>query len=335
MVFNFSETTRPQLYRFSFIDKMIKAGGYPNSRDLAERLEVSRRTILRDVEFLKDSLQAPLKYCPRQRGYYYTEAGYSLGLLKFTEGEILALFLGHNLLTKCKGTPYEHTIVSAFKKICLSLQETVNIDFGQLSDYISFDLDPFRGEEKRIANLFSIIGGAIKENRTIKIVHYSIARDICQERLVDPYQIRFYREAWYLIGFCKLRNEIRIFALDRIRTLTVTEDIFVMNKGYNSKDYIGDAFQMFKGPETYQVKIWFSPEQARWIKEKVWHPTQEIVDNKDGSVIFYMRTSGLFQVKRWILSFGPDAKVLAPEKLLSAVSDELNAASSLYLNQNK
>jgi predicted DNA-binding transcriptional regulator YafY len=48
-----------------------------------------------------------------------------------------------------------------------------------------------------------------------------------------------------------------------------------------------------------------------------------------------MRTSGLFQVKRWILSFGPDAKVLAPEKLLSAVSDELNAASSLYLNQNK
>lgn len=327
---DFAGTTRPQLFRFSYIDKMIRAGRYPNSRDLAERLEVSRRTISRDVEFLKDSLQAPLEYCPRHRGYYYTEAGYSLGFLKFTEGEILSLFLGHSLLTKCKGTPYEQTIVSAFKKICLSLQETINIDFGQLSDHISFDLDPLRGEEKRIAEFFSVIGEAIKENKIIKILHYSIVRDACQERLVDPYQIRFYRGAWYLIGYCKLRKAIRIFALDRIRTLTVTEERFTMNDDFDSEEYFSDAFQMFKGPVTHQIEIWFSSEQARWIKEKVWHPTQAIKENKDGSIIYSMATSGLFQVKRWVLGFGADAKVLAPDELIAAVTSELTVASSLY-----
>lgn len=330
MPLELAETTRPQLYRFSYIDKMIKIGRYPNSRGLAEDLGVSRRTILRDVEFMRDSLCAPLEYCPKNRGYYYTEAEYSLGLLKFTEGELLALFLGHNLLTQCKGTPYEQPVISAFNKICCYLQETVNIDFGRLSDFISFDLEPLRGEEKRVASHFASIGEAIEQKRTIEIAHYSIARDTCQERLVDPYQIRFYRGVWYLIGFCHLRKAIRIFALDRIQALQTTKNKFSMVEEFSSAKYFSDAFQMFKGPDLHQVKIWFSPNQARWIKEKLWHPTQKITENVDGSLVLSMNTSGLSQVKRWVLSFGADAKVLAPEELVSEMIHELTTASSLY-----
>lgn len=327
---NRMSTTRPQLYRYSFIDKAIKSGCFPNSRRLSEDLEVSRRTILRDVEFMRDSLHAPLEYCPKNRGYYYTEAGYSLGLIEFTEGEILALYLGHSILTKCKGTPYEKPVVSAFKKICFQLQETVNIDFGQISDFISFDLEPLRGEEEKIASHFATISQAIQKRITIKIKHYAITRDTYHERLVDPYQIRYYQGAWYFVGFCHLREAIRTFALDRIQELWTTNRQFGMVKEFSPDKYFEDSFQMFKGPEIHQVKIWFSPQKARWIKERSWHHTQEVEENSDGSLIYSIKTSGLSQVKRWVLSFGADAKVLEPLELVSAISGKLKAAVSLY-----
>lgn len=333
MLTGLSGATRPRVYRFSYIDKKVKAGRYPNSCALADDLGVSRRTILRDVEFMKDSLYAPLEYCPKNRGYYYTESDYSLGLLKLTEGELLSLFLGHNLLTQCKGTPYEQQVKSAFNKICFNLQETVEVDLNRLSDFISFDLEPLRGEEKEVALHFKDAGRAIKEKRTISIVHYSIQRDVCKERLVDPYQIRFYRGAWYLVGYCHLRKEIRIFALDRIKSLQLTNKGFTPAAAFNSDKYFSDSFEMFRGPNIQRIKIWFSPDQARYIKERIWHQSQKIKENPDGSLIISLETSGLFQVKRWVLSFGDGAKVLAPEELVLEIIRELTAATSLYSNK--
>ena len=329
---NRMSTTRPQIYRYSFIDKAVKTGCFPNSRRLSEDLEVSRRTILRDIEFLRDSLHAPLEYCPKNRGYYYTEAEYSLGLIELTEGELLALCLGHSVLAKCKGTPYEQQVISAFKKICLQLQETVNIDFSQLTDHISFDFEPLRGKEKKIASCFTAISKAIKKRLTMKIKHYAIARDTHHERLVDPYQIRYHQGAWYLVGFCHLREALRIFALDRILAFETTNRQFSVVKEFIADKYFSDSFQMFKGTESQQVKIWFSPEKARWIKERTWHHTQVIKENNDGSLIYSMKTSGLSQVKRWVLSFGADAKVLGPEKLVSIIKKEIITASHLYLD---
>ncbi len=331
MIQQVASTTRPQLYRLSYIDKMIKTGRYPNSRSLSEDLGVSPRTVLRDVEFMKDSLSAPLEYSAQKRGFYYTETEYSMGLLKLTEGELLALFLGHNLLNKCKGTPFEQHVLSAFNKICCYLQESVSINFGQLSESVTFDLEPLRGEEKQVAAHFSAIIHAINRRKTVKLLHYAIAKDTCRERLVDPYQVRYHQGVWYLIGFCHLRQAIRFFALDRIRELQPTELTFAVTEEFNPDEFFHDTFQLYKGADIHQIKIWFSPTQARWIREKQWHPTQVIEENPDGSLVLIMHTSGLIQVKRWVLSFGDDAKVLAPPELVSAVVKELNSARNVYL----
>jgi len=205
MPFNLLNPGRPQLYRCILIHKTVKAGGYPNANKLAKDLGLSRRTILRDLDYMRDSLSAPLEYCPKRRGYYYTEKGYSIELLNLTEGELLAICLGHNLLLKCRGMPYEKHIASAFGKICSMLQDTVPLDFG-LADHIAFDLEPLRGEDKQVAGNFAAIGSAMRQKKTVKITHYAIARNIWRERLVDPYQLRYYRGAWYLIGFCHLRR---------------------------------------------------------------------------------------------------------------------------------
>lgn len=321
---------RPPLYRIHYIDHQIQARQYPNSKTLSDELEVSRRTILRDIEFMRDRFGAPLAFNSTKKGYYYTEAGYSLGLLKLTEGELLALYLGHSLLTRCQGTPYEQPVISAFRKLCLCLPNTVSIDFGRLADSITFDLEPLRGEAQQVAAFFTVLGQAIEQRHSVRLLHYAIARDTVRGRRVDPYHLRYHQGAWYLVGYCHLRRAVRIFALDRIRSLQPTGATFALPPGFNADDYFRDAFQFYRGSQIHRVEIWFNPREARWIKEKQWHPTQEVIENPDGSLTLAMRTSGLNQVQKWILSFGSGARALAPPALVKEIEVELKRARNNY-----
>ena len=320
---------RPQLYRCAIIHRAIKAGSYPNAKRLSADLGVHRRTIMRDLDYLRDSLSAPLEYCPRRRGYYYTENDYTIDLLNLTEGELISLCLGHNLLLKCRGTPYEKHIVSAFGKICALLQDTISLDFGIL-DHIDFDLEPLRGEDEAVAANFAAVAMAMQQKKTLKITHYAAARGDWQERLVDPYSLRYYRGAWYLIGFCHLRQEYRFFALDRIGDIRCTDREFQKRLDFDIEEFMRDSFQFYKGEEAKEVSIWFSPRQARWIREKQWHPSQKLAEQPDGSVILTMTTSGLDRVKSWILSFGSEAKALEPPDLVKEIKTELEKARKIY-----
>lgn len=317
---------RPQFYRCAIIHRSIKAGSYPNANRLSADLGVHRRTIMRDLDYMRDSLSAPLEYCPRKRGYYYTEKDYSIDLLNLTEGELLSLFLGHNLLLKCRGTPYERHIASAFGKICALLQDTIPLDFG-FADTITFDLEPLRGKDEMVAANFAAISTAMRRKKSVKITHYAIARDDWRERIVDPYCLRYYQGVWYLIGFCHLRNDYRFFALDRISEITRTNRDFQIHTDFEIEQFMQDSFQLYKGDETHEIKIWFSPRQARWIREKQWHPTQELAEQPDGSVILIMTTSGLVQAKSWILSFGSEARALAPQSLVKEIKNELRTGA--------
>ena len=321
--------SRPQLYRCAIIHRLIKSGCYPNANRLAADLGVHRRTIMRDLEYMRDSLSAPLEYCPRRRDYYYTEKNYSIDLLSLTEGELISLFLGHNLLRKCRGTPYEKHIASAFAKICALLQDTISLDFG-FADYVDFDLEPLRGEEEAVAANFAAISTAIRRRKSIKITHYAIARDDWRERLVDPYCLRYYQGGWYLIGFCHLRKDFRFFALNRISEVAPTGRDFQRDKNFDIEQFMRDSFHLYKGDEAREIKVWFSPRQARWIREKQWHPTQQLAEQPDGSVILTMTTSGLAQVKSWILGFGSEAKALAPPSLAKEIATELDKARQNY-----
>ena len=89
------------------------------------------------------------------------------------------------------------------------------------------------------------------------------------------------------------------------------------------------AFDIVYG-DPVKVKIWFSADQVRYIKERTWSKSQEIIDQEDGSIILNMETSGWWDVKRWVLSYGSEAKVLAPEDLRREIQAELKALQGYY-----
>jgi predicted DNA-binding transcriptional regulator YafY len=150
-----------------------------------------------------------------------------------------------------------------------------------------------------------------------------------QDYKVNPYGLILYQYGLYLIGYSHQAGELRMFALERIKTVTVTEDMFELPRSVSLADRLDRAFGLIE-ESPQEVTIWIAPEWAYFVKERSWHPTQTIKLQKDGSVILTMRCGGLDELTAWVLSFGPAAKVLGPQALIDQVSSQLTAAVQSY-----
>ncbi len=148
-------------------------------------------------------------------------------------------------------------------------------------------------------------------------------------RKVDPYRIWFFNGTFYLIAYCHQRKETRIFALDRIKSVQMTNENFIVPDDFDLEDFMKPSFGIFKGkPEN--VKIWFDTDAAGYINEKVWHETQQITENKDGSIIFEAEIAVTEEIKTWVLSWGSKAAVLKPESLKKEMLTEIKKMAGKY-----
>ena len=149
------------------------------------------------------------------------------------------------------------------------------------------------------------------------------------ERVVHPYHLRFREGAWYLIGFCSLRNDVLIFAVDRIRNLEVLYKKFEYPADFNIEKYLEGVWGIMRG-EPYQVAIRFDPFQARWIRERPLRDGESLEELPDGGVVFKAEVSGLTEIKQWALSFGSHSEVLEPEELREEIRREIEGMREIY-----
>jgi predicted DNA-binding transcriptional regulator YafY len=320
--------TRPLLRRLSALDHMIRGGQYPNARTAARELEVHPRTIHRDLDFLRDSLGAPLEFCHRRNGFYYRDRDYALPLLRLTEGELVALFLAERVLQEYRGTPYAADLAAAFDKLTAALPDEVTIDLQHLGDVYSFRR---HGAGAGDAERFRQLARATRESRQLTLVYWTASRDDTCRRVVDPYHLAAIEGEWYLVAYCHLREEIRMFCPGRIRSLRETGMRFERPADFRIGDYLDTGFRAMRGSgPPRQVRLRFTPEMARYVREKVWHPTQSLHEGKDGALELTVRVSQLLEIKRWVLSYGAGCEVLEPEELRQEVRTELQRTLRQY-----
>lgn len=315
--------------RIVYIHRLIKAQRYPNVPIIAERLEVSRRTVERDLEYLRDYLKAPLNYSRYRNGFYY-ERDFDLPPIKLTEGEAVALLLSQHLFSLYKGAPFGKAIESAIEKMTGMLPDTVTLNPSEFLQEVSFDVKVPRGNEQHLAGVYHFLLEAISHQKCVKITYYTASRDTTSCRCIDPYHLRYHQGAWYVIAFCHSRNEVRIFALDRIRTYEETGETFAIQEGFFLEDFLKHSMGIEIGATPVEVAVRFDSYQARFIREQVWHSSQKIEALSDGSIILKMTVSGLGELKRWIISYGQHAKVLYPESLRLEIAEEAAALCKIY-----
>lgn len=320
---------RQQLERIMEIDRRIRAGEYPSAERIAETLEVSRRVIFNDREFMVNRLGAPIEFDRERGGWYYTDETWALPGVIVTEGELLAFFLSVEVSKRQLGPELESALRSAVEKISKGVRGPVSVDLETLREHYTFAGPTLITASEEV---LLDIHHAIAQQQCLWMRYFTAGRGEFTERKVMPYHLHNFRGDWFMIAYDTLRDGFRIFLLARISEWKVLPEKFERDTTFSSTDWLGKAFQLFGSGEEEEVLIWFSPQRAQYIRERRWHASQQIEERPDGSLVLYMKTTGLPEVKNWVLQFGSHAEVLQPESLRAACRAEIVAMGRVYAN---
>jgi predicted DNA-binding transcriptional regulator YafY len=320
--------SRP-LERLLHIDSFLRSKQRQTCDKLAEVLEVSERTIRNDLAFLRDRYHAPLEF-NKKRGWYYTNSQWRLPSIALSQGELFALTLGARMLETYAGSAYEKQLRSSIERLAERLPEQTRIHLEQLAQ----ERITFRSGAQMLyfnPEVWEQLEWACHESRKVWIRYYAASYNEESERVIDPYLIDIYRGSNpYLIAFCNKRQDFRDFRIDRIRELKVLDKSFQRDPNFNAEEYLASRFQYERGNQSFSVAIWFDPATAPFIRERRWHPTQDIEEHADGSLTLQMKTPGLNDLKRWVLGYGKGAVVKAPPELVELMKGEVEAMQKLY-----
>lgn len=309
-------TSRPPLERMLRIHNLIQSGKYPNATMLAAELDVSTKSVHRDLEFMRDRLELPLEFYRARNGYHYTEEVSGFPSLQITEGELFALLVAEKSLHQYRGTTFEKPLVSAFKKMASSLPDTVSLNLAEWEQTISF-----RTRAEPILNLaiFDALAKAAAQRQQLQLTYRKPGRRETELRIVDPYHLANINGEWFLFAFCHLRGDIRTFVPARIQKLEQTGKIFARPQKFSLEKRLRDSFGVVSGMGNFDVAIQFNELVADYIREKKWHDSQELCELKNGGVELRMKLSSLTEIERWVLGWGGNAIVLHPPELAAAV----------------
>lgn len=240
------------LHRIQWIDAQIRAGCFPNARSIAERFEISPRQAARDIEYLRYSMGAPLEYYTARNGYCYSDGSFTLPAYFVTQEEKQALsYLAQQY--RSVGTEQAAQLSSLFSR--LTGGEEAGQDLKEHSGTNALKELPLPPPEKIMEE---ILQTAIEEKHKVMMVYVNGIGEK-RERLFAPYKIFTTRNLRYVVGFCDLRSEIRLFRITRIERLKIIDSPFEHVNTYNPEDYRDDHPLRILLPYTAEVRLETSP----------------------------------------------------------------------------
>lgn len=312
---------KPALRRLWMIDRELRSKKYPTADELASLAEVDTKTIRRDLQSMQTDYQAPIEYNRNRQGWEYTCETYRLPAVIITEGELVAMFLAGQALRQAVGTPYEADLKCAIQKLSEFLPDEVSLHWQALDQAQSFhqtvtclqDIDVFRQ-----------LADAAIHRRRLRIRYWTASRDAESERSVDPYHLACIDGTWYLMAWCHERKETRTFAVSRVREVTDTGDTFEPPEDFQIGDYFEGTFKVIsdKTSPLRTIHLKFAPSAAKYVREKIVHESQVIELHLDQSVTLTLALNSLIEIRRWVLSWGSECKVLAPKELKDDIEQE-------------
>jgi predicted DNA-binding transcriptional regulator YafY len=172
---------------------------------------------------------------------------------------------------------------------------------------------------------FCAVMRAVNGRRRLEMVYWTASRNETTSRLFDPYELSLIDDGWYAFGYCHRATKIRMFAVQRIRSLSDTGETFDRPADFRAEDYMKGSFRAMRGEGEYDVVLRFRADIARRFAEKRWHASQVVEAQSNGSLIVRMHLSSLVEIRRWVMWWGLDCEVLEPQELRDLVAQEVRA----------
>ena len=310
----------------SIIDRRTKA----TPKGLAEHFGVSEQTIYRDMRVLV--VDYPIRF-DHDHGSYRFEDGFSLKKVDLSANEVRALLVSKAAVGKLgKG------VAQAYESLLKKIKDEAGCKTGaQLRSAESpywLDIEPVE-DSCGVQKQFDMLQSALEDKNSLAITYKAMSSQEVSKRVIDPYGLFYSKGVWYVLAHCRLKEEIREFALDCIQDIKPTSQYYTIPKTFSMDDYFKTGWHIITYGSPVEVTIRFSENVARWIVRRKWHPSQKVEKNKDDSIMLKVMVSGTMELKRWLYQWGMECEVLSPPKFRKEVADELRAMANTYSEKSR
>jgi len=317
--------------RFYCIDALLNHYRAVSMRDMTESLGVSRATINRDIEYMRDRLFAPIVWDHDLRGYRFDRAApgagrYQLPGMWFNASEAHALLTMEHLLENLQ----PDLLAPHIKPLRSRIRALLETGDHAAEDVMARIRVLPMGARKLDNKYFGVISSALLARKRLKITHYARNRGDHTEREVSPQRLVHYRDNWYLDTWCHLRGALRTFSVDAISGAEMLDAKAKPVAEKRLDSVLGTGYGIFAGAKTRTAVLRFSPGRARWVSRERWHPEQKCRTDGDGRYVLEFPYSDDRELVMDILKHGPDVEVLKPAALRRRVRDLLEGAAAHY-----
>jgi predicted DNA-binding transcriptional regulator YafY len=316
--------------RFYKIDNLLHVNSAVSIDRFLRELEVSRATFKRDIEYMRDRLNAPIEWDRSQGGYRYannqTGKQQSLPGLWFNASEAYALLMMQALLSEMQPGllgPHIAPLKARLRAVIESGQHTAG-DVETRVKLLNVAARPVTDKN------FEVVAAALLGRQRLQIRYYSRARNDFSEREVSPQLLLHHRGNWYLGAWCHQQDAMRSFSMDAIDQASL---VAKTSKSVGKKEldgFVGQGYGIFAGSKVQWAKLRFTQERARWVSRELWHPKQKLTPQKDGSLLMEVPFTDVRELSMDILRQGRHVEVVEPPELREQVAAELRMALKQY-----
>lgn len=315
--------------RFRKIAAMFRRGRVVTTQQLLRELGTSLATLKRDLVYVRDRFGWPIsEWRSEDQGYRLTGAVKNLDLpgLWFNASEISALLMMQHLLRELEPNLLEEQL----RPLRNRLQQVLTSN-GIAIETVERRVKVIQlGRRKYDSEHFRLIAGAVLARRQLAIDYWSRERRELTSRQISPIQLVHYRENWVLDGWCHLREGIRTFAVDAVRSVQVLGDKAIEVPERTLAEHFAGGYGLYAGPARSVAHLRFSPNVAEYVALQQWHSQEKGAPMTDGGYELSVPYSSDQELVMDLLRFGSNVEVLGPPELRRKVADAHARAAAQY-----
>lgn len=319
---------RPLWRRLQTIHHEIKEGRHPNTSSLASELSVSSKTVQRDLDYLRDELDAPIEFRREENGYAYAREDYVLPFLPVDGQDLFSIGVAAQVLELLGGTPLARTLRSCYERLAKLMPPAVRLRPEIVREKLALRATAFRPVRE---DTWQAVAEALQKGIALSIRYRHPGEPPGDPRVIRPYAFVLAGRDWMVLAEDQAQEQVKNFYLARIESPRLTAQRYAIPKSFDADEFFRNTFGLFVGKgRAFRFRVRFSPEVSDEVREMVWHPQQKIETDHDGSAVLELPAESLREARRFILAYGRQAAALSPPELVADLAAESQAMAAVY-----
>jgi predicted DNA-binding transcriptional regulator YafY len=319
---------RPLWRRLQTIHHEIKEGRHPNTSSLARDLGVSSKTVQRDLDYLRDELDAPIEFLREENGYEYSRDDYVLPFLPVDGQDLFSIGIAAQVLALLGGTPIARSLRSCYERLARLMPPAVRLRPEIVRERLALRATAFRPVREET---WQAVSEALQKGFALSIRYRRPGEGPGEPRVICPYAFVLAGRDWMVLAEDRAAAQVKNFYLARIQSARLTGERYAIPRSFDAGQFFRHTFGLFvgKGPP-FRFRVRFSPEVSGEVRELVWHPEQRIETGPEGEAILELPAESLREARRFILAYGRHAEALSPPELVAELREEVEELSRIY-----